>query len=102
VVESEPPDATPTSDTPPDDEPPAVTTASNVGAYLWVGGLAGVTATSVFNSALLFWVSFAVFALGGVLQGVVALDRHWRRESQAMQSGRDPDASSPDPARVRM
>ena len=93
MVESEPPEAT--SDTPADDEPPAVTTASNVGAYLWVGGLAGVTATSVVNSALLFWLSFAVFALGGVLQAVVALDRKWRRESQAMQPGRDPGRLEP-------
>jgi hypothetical protein len=54
-----------------------------------------VTVTSVFNSALLFWLSIVVFALGGVLQGVVALDRHWRRESQAMQPGREPERLEP-------
>ncbi|MGZ6673190.1 MAG: hypothetical protein ACXVFM_12640 [Solirubrobacteraceae bacterium] len=79
MVESEPPGATATTDTPAYEEPRAVTGAYHLGAYLWVGGLAGVTATSLLNSALLFWLSFAVFALGGVLQGVVAL---WRREHE--------------------
>jgi membrane protein implicated in regulation of membrane protease activity len=95
VVESEPPEATATSEPPADDDPPAISTARDVGAYLWVGGLAGVTLTSLVNSSLLFWLSFAVFVLGGVLQAAVTLARRWRRESEAMQPGRDPRRLEP-------
>ena len=70
MVESEPPEATAASDTPADDEPRAVTTTAAVGYHLWVAGLAGVTAAAFVSWSLLFWLSIAVFALGGVLQGV--------------------------------
>jgi hypothetical protein len=86
VVESEPPEAASATDGPADDEPRAVITTVAVGYYLWVAGLAGVTLTSLVSSAVLFWLSIAVFALGGVLQGVVAM---WRWQNQA--TSREPD-----------
>jgi len=51
-----------------------------VGYSLWVAGLAGVTVTSVLSWSVLFWLSIAVFALGGAFRGVVAM---WRWQNQA-------------------
>jgi hypothetical protein len=76
--ESEPAEVTALGDTPADDEPRWVTTTNTVGALLSLLGLAGVTLVS-WISPLLFGLSVAVFVLGAVLEGVVALDRRWRR-----------------------
>jgi hypothetical protein len=92
VVESEPPEATATSDTPAYEEPRAVTAASAVGYYLWVAGLAGVTATSLLSWSLLFWLSIAIFALGGVFRGVAGM---WRWQNQA--TSPEPDSGRLEP-----
>ena len=80
--ESEAPETTATSDASPADEPRGVTNAETVGGLLWLAGLAGATVAAPINSALLMRLSVGVFVLGGVLRGVVALDRRWRRESE--------------------
>jgi hypothetical protein len=63
-----------------------VATASTVGYCLWVAGLAGVTATSALSWSLLFWLSIAVFALGGAVRGVVGM---WRWQNQPTSSEAD-------------
>jgi hypothetical protein len=80
MSEPEPPEAAAPVDTSADDEPQWLTTTNTVGVSLSLVGLAGVTLFSVWISSLLFGLSVAVFVLGVVLQGVVGLDRRWRRE----------------------